>query len=84
MNSWSPVGFVAYVVRHPRSARPLLGAAWRLRRHRWWRQAPFLPLPDRNYWHFRLATANGSMGVRPTAQAVVEAAKWSMRQTVGK
>jgi hypothetical protein len=34
----------------------------RLARPQWWRRAPFAPLPDPAYWHFRLVTAFGGEG----------------------
>jgi hypothetical protein len=33
-----------------------------LARPRWWRQRPFLPLPDADYLRFRLETAYGGSG----------------------
>jgi len=78
---WSP-GTARYVVRHPSSVVALARAGWRLRRARWWRHVPFLPLPDSRYWDFRMATAYGDAGARPTPQALVEAARWSLRQPV--
>ena len=32
---------------------------WRLIPGDWWRRAPFLPVPPRNYIHWRLRTAYG-------------------------
>jgi hypothetical protein len=70
--------------RHPTDARALLIALWRMRATNWWRHAPFLPLPDRAYWHFRLATATGSSTGVPDAREMVEFAKWSALQRVGR
>jgi hypothetical protein len=39
---------------------------WRLAAPGWWHRRPFLPLPDADYWHFRMVTAFGGDGV-PTA-----------------
>jgi hypothetical protein len=69
---------------HPADARPLLSAAWRLRATHWWRRAPFLPLPDRSYWRFRLATATGSPTGSPDLRELVGFAKWSSLQRVGR
>ena len=33
----------------------------RIARERWWRRAPFLPIPDRDYLRFRLETAYGEV-----------------------
>jgi hypothetical protein len=78
---WSP-GLGRYVARHPLSAWPLSRAGWRLRRQSWWRRVPFLPLPPQSYWAFRLSTANGSTGSKASPFAMVDAAKWSLRQSV--
>lgn len=70
----------ARLVRHPSDVLPVTRAAWRLRRRGWWRHAPFLPVPGRAYWRFRLTTATGSPTGRTSAHDVIEFAKWSMRQ----
>jgi hypothetical protein len=70
--------------RHPKDARALLSAVWRMRATNWWSHAPFLPLPDRAYWRFRLATATGSPNGSPTVREMVEFAKWSALQRVGR
>jgi hypothetical protein len=61
---------------------PLARAGWRLRRTGWWRRPPFLPLPDREYWKFRLVTAAGSKATSLAPAAMVDAAKWSLLQSV--
>jgi|HubBroStandDraft_2_1064218.scaffolds.fasta_scaffold2077445_2 hypothetical protein len=70
--------------RHPTDARTLLLALWRLRATNWWSRAPFLPLPDRSYWRFRLATATGSPTGSPSVREMIEFAKWSALQRVGR
>jgi len=46
----------------------------------WWKKPPFLPLPDREYWHFRLETANGGDGTTPpNPDEVVDVIDWSRR-----
>ncbi len=52
---WTP-GLGRYLLRHPSALVPLTRAGWRLRRARWARHVPFLPLPDPAYWHFRIVT----------------------------
>jgi len=42
----------------------------RLARPRWWRRAPFLPLPEPEYVRFRLETAYGEIVVPPSADLV--------------
>jgi hypothetical protein len=73
-----------HVLKHPEDTGLLLGALWRLRAANWWRRAPFLPLPDRAYWRFRLATATGSPTGSTDVREVVAFAKWSARQRVGR
>lgn len=73
-----------HLLRHPAQAPVIAAAAWRLRATNWWRRAPFLPLPDREYWNFRLITANGSLTRALSVDDVVSFAKWSRRQRVGR
>jgi hypothetical protein len=77
-------GLGRYLLRHPAIAVTVARAGWRLRRDGWMRHAPFLPLPDSNYWHFRLVTVNGSSGVMPSPAAMVDAAKWALAQPLGR
>jgi len=44
---------------------------FRLARPGWWRRAPFLPLPDRDYLRFRLETQYGTGGTPDPADVVV-------------
>lgn len=81
MSRYWTTGLGRYLVRHPPSAVTLAHAGWRLRRRGWWHQAPFLPLPDRSYWDFRVVTANGPRGT-PSPESMVDAASWSLRQPV--
>ena len=80
---WAP-GLGRHLVRRPSDAVPLVRAGWRLRRRSWWLRPPFLPVPDPAYWHFRMVTANGSAAVGVSANEMVDAAKWSLRQKVGR
>jgi hypothetical protein len=68
---------MAHLARHPIEIPVVARAAWRLRRRAWWRRAPFLPLPGRRYWEFRLATATGSATGTTSVREAVEYAKWS-------
>jgi hypothetical protein len=79
-----PKGLVRYALAHPGSWWPLIVSAWRLRRARWWRQWPLLPVPDPAYWDFRMTTAFGTAGGPASPRAVVDAARWSIRQRVGR
>jgi hypothetical protein len=42
----------------------------------WWRRAPFLPLPDRDYLRFRLQTMYGDPSRLPVGEDVVTYLKW--------
>jgi len=80
---WAP-GLGRYLVGHPLNAVTLARAGWRLRRDGWMRRAPFLPLPDANYWHFRVVTVTGSAGVMLSPASMVDGAKWALAQPVGR
>lgn len=50
---------------HPRLWPTAVRAALELAPRGWWRRAPFLPLPDPDWLHFRLVTAYGGDGDQP-------------------
>ena len=52
--------FLAVLLR-PRLWWVATRQAARVSRPRWWRRAPFLPVPDREYVRFRLETAYGEV-----------------------
>ena len=79
---WVP-GLGRYLVRHPGDAPCVVRAGWRLRRDRWWRHFPWLPLPAAEYWEFRVRTVTGGHGRLEPSQ-VVAAAQWSDLQRVGR
>ncbi len=74
-------GLGRWLITHPADVPRVLRAAWRLRRRHWWRHAPWLPVPARDYWEFRVTTAMGA-GAAMTARDVVAVARWSVRQDV--
>jgi hypothetical protein len=80
---WSP-GLGRYLLRHPEDLVVLLRAGWRMRRDRWLRRSPFLPVPDPDYWHFRVVTVNGSPERVLSPASMVDAAKWALAQPVGR
>lgn len=61
---------------NPRLAADLLRTVWAFRRRAWWRQAPFLPVPDRRYLRWRMYTAYGGEGAVPPVRDVVGFARW--------
>jgi hypothetical protein len=60
----------------PRLAIDLLRTTWAFRRRGWWRRAPFLPLPDREYLRWRMYTAYGDEAAIPPVNDVVGFARW--------
>jgi hypothetical protein len=76
---WGPT--VSVVVRavalHPTLWPAAAGVARRLAPPGWWRRPPRLPLPDEDYWRFRLTTAYG-LGAAgpPTAEDVRAYLHW--------
>lgn len=61
---------------NPRLAVDLLRTAWAFRRRGWWRQPPFLPIPDRTYLRWRMYTAYASEDAVPPVEDVVRFARW--------
>ena len=67
-------------VVNPALAADLLRVAWRFRARRWYRRAPFVPLPPREYVRWRMHTAYGDHDAVPPAEDVVRYARWVGRQ----
>jgi hypothetical protein len=67
-------------LRDPSLAAALLRVAWRFRRRRWFRRAPFLPIPDRDYLRWRMLTAYGDPDAVPSAEDVARYARWAVRK----
>jgi hypothetical protein len=81
MSAYWPRGLFGYLARHPSRVPVLARVGWRFRARGWWRHAPFLPLPDKDYWQFRMVTFGGREATL-TPVAMVQAAQWSLRQAV--
>jgi hypothetical protein len=60
----------------PRLAVDLLRLAWSFRARDWYRHAPFLPLPPREYVRWRMFTAYGDEAAIPPIDDVVRFARW--------
>ena len=75
--------FAGLLLKRPALLLPLLGAAWRFRARDWYRRAPFLPLPDRDYVTWRMHTAYGDEQAPPEAEGVQRYLGWAawMRRT---
>lgn len=76
--SWArlTLELIARAVINPRLAIDLLRTAWAFRRREWWRIAPFLPVPDREYLRWRMYTAYGDAAAVPPARDVIGFARW--------
>src|SRR5256885_6653143 len=55
----------------PRLALDLVRLAWSSRARDWYRRAPFLPLPPREYVRWRMFTAYGDEDATPPLEDVV-------------
>lgn len=64
---------------HPDTAIGLARVAWRFRRRGWYRRPPFLPLLDRDYVRWRMATAYGADEAVAPAADVIRYAHWVSR-----
>jgi hypothetical protein len=80
---WSP-GLGTFLARHPSAGLKLVRAGWRFRPNGWWRRAPYLPLPDDAYWHFRVTTYAGSSSSSLAPEIMVDAAVWALSQPAGQ
>ena len=69
------------VLLHPSLWWTAAAALLRLARRGWWRRPPFLPLPGKDYWLFRLVTAYGGGGDTDalTPADVVAYLRWCRR-----
>ena len=75
---WARLTF-ALVVRalvNPRLALDLLSLTWAFRARGWYRRAPFLPIPPREYVHWRMYTAYGDEEAVPPLGDVLRFARW--------
>ena len=78
MHSWRSLSLalVGRAVINPRVARDLVGLAWSMRRRRWYRNPPFLPLPPAEYVRWRMLTAYGDEAAIPPLEDVLRVARW--------
>jgi len=63
------------VALRPRLWPVAVGQTRRIASPGWWRRPPFLPLPARDYLHFRLRTQYGAAG-EPEPRDVVTYLEW--------
>jgi len=78
MRSWRALSFALFgrAVVNPRVARDLASLAWSMRRRRWYREPPFLPLPPPEYVRWRMYTAYGDEDAVPPVEDVLRVARW--------
>ena len=78
MTSWPSLtaALAAHAAVHPRAAADLLSLAWSMRRRRWYRRPPFLPLPPIEYVRWRMYTAYGDENAIPPFADVLSYARW--------
>jgi hypothetical protein len=70
------IALCARAVVNPRVALDLVALAWSMRRRRWFREPPFLPLPPREYVRWRMLTAYGDESAVPSPDDVIRVARW--------
>lgn len=63
-------------IRHPTLAADLVRVVWRFRSRDWYRRAPFLPVPPRDYVRWRMHTAYGDYDAVPPPDDVERYARW--------
>jgi hypothetical protein len=80
--SWARLGLTLAWrgVKNPRTGLALLRTGWRFRARAWYREFPFLPLPERGYLRWRMYTAYGDEGILPPAEDIVRYARWAVRK----
>ncbi|HXJ81168.1 MAG TPA: hypothetical protein VMS64_21120 [Candidatus Methylomirabilis sp.] len=78
MRTWTSLSLVLFSrsVVNPRVALDLLALAWSMRRRRWYREPPFLPLPPPEYVRWRMLTAYGDEDAVPPPEDVIRLARW--------
>ncbi len=83
---WLSAGAVRAVLTRPSLWLEALAAGRRLAPRRWWRSAPWSPLPPANYLRFRQQTNSGGDGTGPLqGHDLVAFLKWckSNRSSLG-
>ncbi len=69
-------GLTLQALVRPRLAIDLLRMVWAFRAQEWYRHAPFVPLPPREYVRWRMYTAYGDEEAVPPLEDVIRFAQW--------
>jgi hypothetical protein len=72
--AWARVAWA--LARHPSLWVSTLRQMRRLAAPGWWRRAPFLPLPSRDYLRFRMETQHGDLEHAPEPTDVLNYLSW--------
>jgi hypothetical protein len=64
-------------LRRPGVIPAMVGAAWAFRSRDWFRRPPFLPLPSREYLHWRMETAYGDADAVPPLDELERFLRWA-------
>jgi len=70
------VVLVSAVLVRPGLWRTAVRELRRMAPRRWWQSSPYLPLPDRRLWEFRMVTAYGRPDAVPSRADVVSFLEW--------
>jgi hypothetical protein len=76
MNPVAVARIAVAVARRPHLWATAVRQARRTARPGWWRRPPFLPVPERDYLHFRLVTQYGGTDEPPAPGDVVDYLEW--------
>jgi len=68
------------LARRPRLWVEAARTAAAMARRGWWRRPPFLPLPDKDYLRWRIATAYGTADAPVSVADVVAYLEWTHGQ----
>lgn len=66
-------------LRRPWIVPAMISAAWAFRSRGWHRRPPFIPLPSKDYLRWRMETAYGDPGAKPSVADIADFLRWSAR-----
>lgn len=69
---------VGSIIRRPTLLWGLASTAWAFRAKNWYRRAPFLPVPPREYVRWRLETAYGDSDAVPPLSELEAYVRWGV------